>query len=195
VISDNSHNYSLIPATPATGILYITQSSPHFISGHIRMRGRNGGQYPFNYLEMIEGLFGSENNTIEVCSGDLKDNCFKVDINPETKPDLVADGQTLECISDCKFNRWRCDPPYNSLTAREMYGTDLPLTSKLLKAGARVCKPGSLMFLLLGPKNYQICPIGVKRLGWIAITVVPNNELRTLHIFYKYSDSVSTFIK
>jgi hypothetical protein len=32
--------------------------------------------------------------------------------------------------------------------------------NELLKAGARVCKPGSLMFLLLGPRNYQICPIG-----------------------------------
>ncbi len=69
-----------------------------------------------------------------------------------------------------------------------MYGTDLPLTSKLLKAGARVCKPGSLLFLLLGPQNYQICPIGVKRLGWIAITVVLNNEIRCLNIYYKYAD-------
>ena len=41
------------------------------------------------------------------------------------------------------------------------------------------------MFLLLGPQNYQICPPGVKRIGWIAITVVPNNELRALHIFLK----------
>ena len=76
------------------------------------------------------------------------------------------------------FDRWRCDPPYNSQTAKGMYGTGLPVTSKLLKAGARVCKPGSLMFLLLGPQNYQICPTGVKRIGYVNITVVPNNEIR-----------------
>ena len=46
-----------------------------------------------------------------------------------------------------------------------MYNTSLPEAAKLLKAGARVCKVGSLMFLLLGPKNYQICPQGVKRIG------------------------------
>ncbi|MGB7639053.1 MAG: hypothetical protein WBL88_15945, partial [Nitrososphaeraceae archaeon] len=46
-----------------------------------------------------------------------------------------------------------------------MYNTSLPETAKLLKAGARVCKVGSLMFLLLGPVNYQICPQGVKRIG------------------------------
>ena len=51
-----------------------------------------------------------------------------------------------------------------------------------------MCKVGFLMFLLLGPKNYQICPQGVKRIGWIGLTVVPNNELRTLNIYYKYED-------
>ena len=92
---------------------------------------------------------------------------FAVDINPDTNPDLVADGQKLEQIPNGRFNRRRCDPPYNSSTAKEMYGTDLPNTTKLLNAGARVCRPGSLMFILLGPKNYQICPNGVKRIGML----------------------------
>jgi hypothetical protein len=52
-----------------------------------------------------------------------------------------------------------------------------PITRELLKAGARVCKVGSLLFLLLGPQNYQWYPPRVKRIGWIAITIVPNNEL------------------
>lgn len=62
---------------------------------------------------------------------------FTVDINPETKPDLIGDAQTLEGIPDNKFNRWRCDPPYNQDTAQKMYGTNLPVTTNLLKAGAR----------------------------------------------------------
>ena len=112
---------------------------------------------------------------------------YRVDINPDTEPDLVADGQKLDGISNSKFSRWRCDPPYNTRTAKEMYGTDLPRTIELLKAGARVCKIGSLMFLLLGPQNYQMCPTGIKRIGWIGSTIVPNNEVRALHIFYKYA--------
>ncbi|MFZ0326384.1 MAG: hypothetical protein WAL66_03690, partial [Nitrososphaeraceae archaeon] len=181
--------YSVIPATPATGILYITQNNPEFISGHIRMRGRNGGQYPFNYLEMIDTLFGKEDNTIEVCSGNVKEDCFTVDINPDTKPNLVSDGQKLDGIPNGKFSRWRCDPPYNSQTAKLMYRTALPNTIRLLNAGARVCKGGSLMFLLLGPTNYQWHPAGVKRIGYVNITVVPNNENRALNIFYKYADA------
>ncbi|HKG87756.1 MAG TPA: hypothetical protein VKA95_05470 [Nitrososphaeraceae archaeon] len=138
---------------------------------------------------MIDYLFGPENNTIEVCSSYVKGKssggAFTVDINPATNPDLVDDAQELSKVNPNSFNRWRCDPPYNEATAKTMYDTQLPSTSKLLTAGARVCKSGSLMFLLLGPQNFQWCPSNVIRIGWIAITIVPNNELRALHIFYK----------
>ena len=58
--------------------------------------------------------------------------------------------------------------------AKGMLVHSLPAPIKLLQAGARVSKVGLFMFLLLGPKNYQICPQGVKRIGWIGLTVVPN---------------------
>ena len=191
---DANQKYFAVPADPATGLLYVTENNPGFISGHIRMRGRRNGQYPYHYLQMIDSIFGKEEDTIEVCSGMVRKNytlngnhCVTVDINPKTNPDLVADGQALSSIANSTFNRWRCDPPYRMETAREMFGTDLPATIKLLNAGARVCKVGSLMFLLLGPKNYQMCPQGVKRIGWIGLTVVPNNEVRSLNIYYKYA--------
>jgi hypothetical protein len=135
--------YIIILANPATGILYVTKNSPDFISGQVRMRGTKGGKYPYKYLKMIDNIFGEEENTIEVCSGcsgSVKGNCFTVDINSDTEPDLVADGQKLDSIPNSKFSRWRCDPPYNARTAKEMYGTDLPRTIELLKAGARVCR-------------------------------------------------------
>ncbi len=44
--------YFTIPTHPAKGVLYVTQNNPEFISGHVRMRGRNNGSYPYNYLEM-----------------------------------------------------------------------------------------------------------------------------------------------
>jgi hypothetical protein len=176
--------YVIIKAGPATGVLYTTEQSPMFLSGHLRMQGRSEGQYPVKYLEMIDYLFGPEQNTIEVCSRHVK-NCFTVDINPDTKPSFVTDGQTLEGLESNQFNRWRCDPPYSEAKARKMYGTSLPQTSKLLTAGVRVCKPGALMFLLLGPQNFQWAPARTKRIGWIAMTIVPNQELRALHIYYK----------
>jgi hypothetical protein len=136
---------------------------------------------------MIDSIFGEVRKTIEVCSGSVKSErgCYTVDVNPKTKPNLVDNGERLASIPDNSFERWRCDPPYSINAARSMYGTRLPNTMKLLKAGARVCKPGALMFLLLGPKNHQWCPKGIKRIGWIALTIVPCNEIRCLNIFLK----------
>ena len=37
------------------------------------MRGRDGSNYPFNNLEMIDHIFGKEDNIIEVSSGSNKD--------------------------------------------------------------------------------------------------------------------------
>jgi hypothetical protein len=136
ITRDPDKMYFAIPAEPATGLLYVTQNNPEFISGQVRVRGRNNGSYPYNYLEMIDTIFGKEHNVIEVCSGMIKKHsntsCLTVDINPETNPDLIDDGQTLSSISKYTFNRWRCDPPYNTETARKMFGTDLPAPLKLL---------------------------------------------------------------
>ena len=170
-----NEDYFVVPCTPATGILYITKRTPYFISGHLRMRGRNNGRYPYSYLEMIHKVFGCEQNTIEVCSHSItnKEAAFTVDINPDCKPNLVCNGETLQGITEGIFDRWRCDPPYNQKTAQKMYRYLAPKTYRLLHARYRTLKTKSLMFLLLGPQNYQICPPGVKRIGWIAITVVP----------------------
>jgi hypothetical protein len=74
---------------------------------------------------MIDAVFGKEDNTIEVCSGSIRkydyNSCYSVDINPATEPDLVDDGQILSSISNSRFDRWRCDPPYNLETAKERY--------------------------------------------------------------------------
>ena len=170
--------YTIIETGPATGIIYITEASPYFISGHVRLKGKDQGRYPYNYLEMIDYIFGHEENVIEVCSRGVSNDkdIFTVDINPETNPTVTGDAQYLDSIPDEKFSRWRADPPYSESRALSMYNTDLPSPFKLLAAGARVCKPNSLLFLLLEPQNYQWCPKNVRRIGLVYISVVPNNE-------------------
>jgi hypothetical protein len=69
-------------------------------------------------------------------------------------------------------------------------GTELPAPIDLLRAGARVCKVGALMFLLLGHTSYQPAPQGVKRIGHIAISIVPNNEVRDLHVYFKHANAL-----
>lgn len=181
--------YWALKARPAKGVLHITEDTPYFIRGKIEVRGSKDGQYPLNYLDMIDHVFGSEPNTIEACSRTVQvDNIrtgFTVDINSKFHPSLVGDATKLNGVEDNIFNRWRSDPPYNARAAKMKYQTNLPKPMALLRAGARVCKVGSLMFFLWS-SNYQFCPKGVIRVGLISLSVVPNNEDRALNIYYKY---------
>jgi hypothetical protein len=140
---------------------------------------------------MINNIFGVANNAIEVCSNSIEsDNSLTtVDINLNTHPQYVADGEDMRSLfADETFDRWYCDPPYNEETAFKMYDVRLPNFQKLLKEGARVVKLGSLLFFLLGPKNYQAHPPEIERIGMIFLTVVPNNELRCLNIYHKIAN-------
>jgi hypothetical protein len=186
--------YSVIALKNATGVCYITNGSPQFISGHLRLKGRNNGSYPYNFKEVISELFGSipaNEEEIEVCSGTI--NKFNspcglttVDINPEKEPHYIMDAQSLHKNWTSKFARWNCDPPYSLKAAQRMYSLkELLSLSGLLIEGARVTKPGGLLFLLLGAKNMQWCPNSLIRIGWIGITIVPNQEIRALHCYVK----------
>ena len=176
-------DYRIIDCSPATGVIYLKKN---FLSGHVRVRGKDNGQYPYDYKEMIHNIFGCSNNAIEVCSNSIKGSSKSshyslttVDIRPEVNPDYVADGQDMPMFQDETFNRWYCDPPYNEVNALKMYDVRMPSRQKLLKEGARVIKKNSLMFFLLGAVNYQYCPKEIERIGMIFFTVVPNNEIRT----------------
>ena len=115
---DNPDTYIMRPI-PLKGTLFVSFDNLEFITGQVRVRGKGKGQYPFHYLEMIDHVFGREENTIEVCSGSVNGGYFTVDINPKTNPCIVDDGQTLVKIPNNTFSRWRCDPPYKKDTAKK----------------------------------------------------------------------------
>ncbi|PWU79081.1 MAG: hypothetical protein DLM72_19250 [Candidatus Nitrosopolaris wilkensis] len=102
-----------------------------------------------------------------------------VDINATSKPSVVDDVQVLTSIEDNSSSIFH-------KTAKKMYGTDLPASIMLLRAGSRVNKSGSLMFLLLGPQNYQICTNDTRRVGLSILSIKPSNKCRCLNIYYKY---------
>lgn len=184
-------NYSIYPLQNASGVVYITHNSPQYISGHLRMRGKDNGQYPYKYKEMIFELFGPEDKdslNIEVCSGDVKptSNLLTVDVDSNKFPNIVGDAQFLNTEESNRFDRWYCDPPYTEEAAKGRYNIPIfPSFTKLLTEGARVVKPGGLLFLLLGVKNMQWTPKNIIRIGLLFITIVPNQEVRCLHIYYK----------
>ena len=62
---DNPDTYVIRPE-PVKGTLFVTFGNLGFMSGQVRVRGQGGGRYPYHYLEMIDHVFGGEENTIEV---------------------------------------------------------------------------------------------------------------------------------
>ena len=182
--------YRIFALDSATGVSYITPKSPQYISGHLRLLGKDNGRYPYAFRDLIEEIFGScpsSSEELEVCSGDVvaKSNLVTVDINSDKNPSYVLNGQDLPQDWNDRFDRWHCDPPYSEHAANEMYGSSMPSVTKLLTEGARVTKSGGLLFLLLGAKNMQWHPKSVTRIGWLGITVVPNQEIRALHCYIR----------
>ena len=60
---DNPDRY-ILSTNPITSILFVTYNNPSFLSGQARAKGKDGGRYPFHYLEMIDNLFGREENLL-----------------------------------------------------------------------------------------------------------------------------------
>ena len=58
---DSPDTYIIMPK-PLKGALFVTFENLGFISGQVRVRGKGGGEYPFHYLEMIDYVFGKEEN-------------------------------------------------------------------------------------------------------------------------------------
>jgi hypothetical protein len=59
----------MLLASPTKDILYVTQTNLKYVSGQIRVKGRNNYSYRCRYLQMIDTIFGKK---IEVCSGKIK---------------------------------------------------------------------------------------------------------------------------
>jgi hypothetical protein len=169
----------------------------NFLTGLVRTLGKKEGQYPVGYLDFINYMFGREKNTIEICSRfmqvDNVDTAATVDIDPFFTPTFCTSAETLAGVPSNFYKRARLDPPYGARQSLEIYGIErTPDFSAMLKQAARVCREGGLIFMLRGQEggNQQFCkPYGLTRIGLVAITVVPNLEVRFLNIYAKTGDA------
>jgi SAM-dependent methyltransferase len=100
------------------------------------------GMFPASFIPKILPWLRCERREIlHVCSGGLpRGEGIRVDIRPEAKPDIVADGRALP-LEDASVAAVLIDPPYSEHYARELYGTDYPRPSHLLREAVRVVRP------------------------------------------------------
>jgi SAM-dependent methyltransferase len=100
------------------------------------------GMYPAALIpKLLPWLGCARSEILHVCSGGLPPGeGIRVDVRPEARPDIVADGRALP-LADGSVAAVLIDPPYSEHYARELYGTDYPRPAHLLAEAVRVVRP------------------------------------------------------
>lgn len=150
------------------------------------------GAFPVRFLPWALRLLRAQpSEVLHVCSGALTAEDVRggtrVDIRPEARPDVVADGRALP-FADASFRAVLIDPPYSVEYARDLYGTEYPRPSHLLREAARVVSPcgriGMLHFLVPSP------PPGCRIVAVRGVTQGCGYRIRALTIYEREQDGL-----
>lgn len=159
-----------------------------------RPMGQYRGKYPKGYLNRLANFVDLESATVlHLFSGSIKGNGDKkritIDINPDVKPDIVADATKKIPLPSESIDIVDVDPPYDSdfkEYGKKLYGTDHVKPYSFVSEAVRVLKKGGYLCIL-----HQLIyktPEGCERKGVIAITTGANMRVRILNIFRKKTD-------
>lgn len=150
------------------------------------------GRFPKGWLEHVLRLqlLGDvgRDDILHVASGTLgPSERWTVDIRPEAKPRIVADGTKLP-VRDASFKAVLIDPPYSDEYARNLYGVDNPRPSWLLREAARVVVPGGRIGLL--HVAVPFAPPGCRLLKVYGVSCGVGFRIRAFTVFERNQDSL-----
>lgn len=147
------------------------------------------GQFPDGFLRHIVKmrLLGdvARDEILHVCSGTLSAHeRWTVDMRPAARPTVIAKGQALP-FRDASFRAVLIDPPYTEEYARNLYRSEFPRPSHLLREAARVVVPGGRIGLL--HIAVPITPEGCDFVKSFGVVPAPGFRIRALTIYERHA--------
>jgi SAM-dependent methyltransferase len=112
------------------------------IGNNYRSRSGYYGEYPATYLRRVGSMFPDSSATLHVFSGSVAPlpGTVCVDVQPATRPSVVADATALP-FAPATFDLVYADPPYTPSDAAR-YGTPMVDRRRSLRELAQVTRPG-----------------------------------------------------
>lgn len=143
------------------------------------------GQFPHGFLRDVirMQLLGavSRDEVLHVCSGTLgPSERWTVDIRPQARPTVIARGQALPFVNG-SFRAVLIDPPYTEEYSRNLYRSEFPRPSHLLKEAARVVQPGGRIGLL--HIAVPITPEGCDFITSYGVVPAPGFRIRAFTVY------------
>jgi len=151
-----------------------------------RVKSTYYGGYPAGYLRRVRALFPDKQRVLHLFSGHVDKSIIPgdtVDINPELKPDIVDDAQTLQRVNLRVYDMVMSDPPY-SVEDADHYKTTMIKRNKVMAALGSGIRSGCHVVWL-----DQVLPMYRKTefriTGVIGMVKSTNHRFRVVTIFEK----------
>jgi SAM-dependent methyltransferase len=150
------------------------------------------GMYPRGLItKLLPWMRCRREEVLHVCSGALPHGeGIRIDIRRTARPDIIADGRALP-LRAASVVAVMIDPPYTEHYAAELYGTDYPRPSHLLREAARVVRPGGRIVILhfITPNP----PKGARLLKVLGLSTGYGYPIRAVTIFERDQEHLPGF--
>lgn len=140
---------------------------------------RYPGGWPRHFESKLVKLLGYPQSVLHPFGGKAEVGT-RVDVNPDLRPDVVADAHELP-FDDNSFEAVICDPPYSNDESREIYGTGPLRTAAWMREAVRV----SSRYVVTYHVRMLPRPRGTRLVRVVVVLLRPGHSARICQIHVK----------
>lgn len=154
------------------------------------------GAFPAGFLKRLKRAFvdcypSDRKQILHVCAGSISSKeGIRLDIQKRFRPDIVANVEDFvdkNLVRKGQFKWVIADPPYNPPAAKDFYNLPMLSKQKMFKQMTLACKVGGYVGIL-DQYTQEGTPKNIKRVALIAVTSIPNRDVRLFTVWKKLSN-------